>query len=792
MSFSIRDLFKRADTGPAASGSRRRAQQLVDDGIAAETSGAFTEAMHCYREALAADPGFAPAHMSLGIALQAAGELAAAIAAYRQAVSIDPDYAAAHYNLALTYLQRHEYALAEAAFRDALRLKNDFPEACVGLAEALEHLGRDTDALAALESAIAQRSNYVGARMNAGVLLRRIGQCETAIEHFQRAIEIERNHHQAHYNLGMALHELGRLADAETSYRRAMALQPDFVAAHANLALILQMEGRTPEALRLLFEAAARQPANSQLRQILVDVLQGATLVRAGDNERGVLLSLCMDDNVSMHYLNSAIIGLLKDSPGFAALQESARRHEDPFVNAPPAIQSLLHDTLLMAALPRMTIIDAELEQVLTHARRHVLLRFGSLPDSAPFDPAVPAEFVCALARQCFYSGYAFFADEEETRRIVIIRDAVEAALRDPTASVRSLEPVLRVLALYQSLHTLEGRARILNLPIIDWSAAFQPIVNEQLVHRRREREIAVQLSTLTPIADNVSLSVRAHYEENPYPRWVSVPHPKVQTIEALARRLRPDQEIRVRQRPVSILVAGCGTGHHPIQLARKHPDADILAIDLSLASLAYAARMSEWLHISNIKYRQADILELGDLKQRFAIIESCGVLHHLNDPMQGWRVLVNLLEPDGLMRIALYSEKARGGIRAAREFIQSLDLPYTADGIRRCRHAIAGLPDDHPARNVMTFEDFYTLDGCRDLVMHVCEHQFTVPRIGESLDRLGLRFLEFECAEGTRRRFSQMFPGDDPNSNLQAWHRLEAAYPDTFKSMYTFWCCKK
>jgi len=52
----------------------------------------------------------------------------------------------------------------------------------------------------------------------------------------------------------------------------------------------------------------------------------------------------------------------------------------------------------------------------------------------------------------------------------------------------------------------------------------------------------------------------------------------------------------------------------------------------LSLASLGYAARMTERLGISNITYRQADILELGDLDLRFAVVECCGVLHHLDD----------------------------------------------------------------------------------------------------------------------------------------------------------------
>ena len=236
----------------------------------------------------------------------------------------------------------------------------------------------------------------------------------------------------------------------------------------------------------------------------------------------------------------------------------------------------------------------------------------------------------------------------------------------------------------------------------------------------------------------------------------------------------------------------GRGTGHGPIQLARAYPDSEILAVDLSLASLAYAARMTEQLGISNITYRQADILKLGDLDRRFAVVECSGVLHHLDDPMAGWRVLVNLLESDGLMQIALYSEKARSAVRAAREFTRSLKLPLTADGIRRCRHAIMGLPDGHHGREIMRYADFFILDGCRDMIMHVQEHQFTLPRIQECLDQLGLQFVGFECTTTTRNRFREMFPDSDADTKLEAWHQFEDVYPDTFIGMYAFWCCRK
>ena len=195
---------------------------------------------------------------------------------------------------------------------------------------------------------------------------------------------------------------------------------------------------------------------------------------------------------------------------------------------------------------------------------------------------------------------------------------------------------------------------------------------------------------------------------------------------------------------------------------------------------------------ITSVTYRQGDILELGILNRKFGLIECGGVLHHLGDSLAGWRVLVELLAPNGLMKIALYSEKSRAAVRAARQFAASLDFPLTPDGMRQYRRAIARLPDGHPAKEIMTFGDFFTLDGCRDLMLNVQEHQFTLPRIAECLGHLNLRLLMLESPARTRQRFLEIFPGSDPDTNLAAWDEFEDAYPDTYRGMFSFWCCRK
>jgi tetratricopeptide (TPR) repeat protein len=730
--------------------------------------------------------------MNLGIALQAAGDLTAAIASYERAIAADPEYASAHYNLALAHLKCPRYSEAETGFRAALRLRGNFPEAWVGLADTLEALGRDEEALSALDKAIALRGDYVGALLNSTALSHKLGRLEKAAANSRRVLELEPDNFLAHCRLGMSLQNLDRLSDAESSYRRALALKPDYPEAKTNLALLLKADGRIHEAMQLLFDLVSNEPTNTQLRGILVGALYGVGFDRAGEKEPNVLLSLCMDDNVSMLSLNTAIVELMKGGQAFQVLQQSARRSEDPFAEIVPAVAAFLRDPLLLAALPRMPIVDAAMEEVLAHMRRCILFRFEALSGLEVTDPVVPAEFICALARQCFFSGYAFFADENELQRIASARKALEEMLKERTVNPRTLESSLAVAALYDSLHTLKACECLLEHPIADWSEAFRPIVQEQIKNRTREREIAMQIASIAVIDDAISLAVRAQYEENPYPRWVTVPSPSVGTVENLSRSLRPGHEVRVHPRPVPILIAGCGTGIQSIRVAQTYPDSEILAVDLSLASLAYAARMTERFGIANITYRQGDILKLANLDRSFAMIECVGVLHHLDDPMAGWRVLVKLLEPDGLMKIALYSEKARSSVRAARDFARSLNLPLTPEGIRHCRRAIINLPEGHPVKEVMHFNDFFTVDEFRDMVMHVHEHQFTLPGIAGCLDQLGLQFLGLECAATTRKRFREMFPDSDADNKLEAWHQFEEIHPETFRSMYSFWCCRK
>ena len=95
-----------------------------------------------------------------------------------------------------------------------------------------------------------------------------------------------------------------------------------------------------------------------------------------------------------------------------------------------------------------------------------------------------------------------------------------------------------------------------------------------------------------------------------------------------------------------------------------------MLAVDLSLTSLCFAQRQTRALGLTNIDYAQADILRLPSIGRMFDMIDATGVLHHLADPFAGWRALLSMLRPGGLMSLGLYSEIARRDIVYTRDFI--------------------------------------------------------------------------------------------------------------------------
>jgi SAM-dependent methyltransferase len=246
-----------------------------------------------------------------------------------------------------------------------------------------------------------------------------------------------------------------------------------------------------------------------------------------------------------------------------------------------------------------------------------------------------------------------------------------------------------------------------------------------------------------------------------------------------------------LRGRKAHILIAGCGSGREAAVLATVFPDATITAVDLSRSSLAYAAAQARKHSLSNILFRHGDILRLKGLEDKFDYVSATGVLHHMEDPIEGWKVCSGLLKQDGLMRIGLYSETGRGAVVAARRAIQKGNYQPNEIGMRNFRRDSSKILNRETLLALANFRDYYHMNMYRDLLFHVQEHRFSIPQIESILAELGLSFEGFYLSSDVFEQYSQMFPEDPRKTRLENWHKFEQENPETFMNMYFFWCRK-
>lgn len=305
----------------------------------------------------------------------------------------------------------------------------------------------------------------------------------------------------------------------------------------------------------------------------------------------------------------------------------------------------------------------------------------------------------------------------------------------------------------------------------------------------RREAELAREVPVLEP--DGPSLgddpTLRAMYEENPYPRRVSVQVREPTAFPAWWRERFPHAAPAAVPDEVDVLVAGCGTGRHALTSATAFRSR-VTGVDLSRRSLARARRRSLELGVP-LELHQADLRGLASWDRRFHVVESVGVLHHLPDWVAGLGALRPLLRPGGLVRLGLYAERARQDVVAARAFVAERGFADTADGIRAARAALRALPSDHPAWPVTRSVDFASVSGCRDLVFHVREHRVTLPELGAGLAVNGLTAVGFQHAvPGPEPRYAARWPDDPAQAELARWDALEREHPRLFAGMYVVW----
>jgi uncharacterized protein YeaO (DUF488 family) len=165
------------------------------------------------------------------------------------------------------------------------------------------------------------------------------------------------------------------------------------------------------------------------------------------------------------------------------------------------------------------------------------------------------------------------------------------------------------------------------------------------------------------------------------------------------------------------------------------------------------------------------------------------GVLHHMKNPEEGLKVLVDMLEPNGFLKIGLYSNLARKHIAEAREFIKKNNFQNNVDDIRNCRNIIMSNNNESLKKLTKNY-DFYSTSNIRDLIFHVNENRYNLIQISDLLVKNRLEFLGFNNSN-IKNNYSKEYPEDKTNTKLENWNKYEKKNEDTFIGMYQFWVKK-
>ena len=441
-------------------------------------------------------------------------------------------------------------------------------------------------------------------------------------------------------------------------------------------------------------------------------------------------------------------------------------------------IADLSNLSLLLKFMNVCPIADIDLEKLFKKLRANLLLSINEIDNS----PEV-LKFQSSLALQCFTNEYIYEQSEDEEKALGILEESVKQNLNNNNQP--SPQKIL-CLASYKSLNHYEWSN---SLTVTD---EIEDVFIRQVIEPKIETNLKQSIPLLKNITNKISSKVKLQYETSPYPKWVNLKlQLKPATISQVVSEIKLkifDDKIKEIEAP-DILIAGCGTGQHSIETAARFKDSKVLAVDLSTSSLSYAKRKTEELNIQNINYMQADILDLCKLDRQFDIVESVGVLHHMDEPIVGWKKLKDCLKPGGLMKIGLYSELARQNIIKMRNEISKAGLGTSKTEMKSFRNMLIKSDKTHH-KSILNSPDFYSLSTLKDLLFHVQEHRFTITQIQNCLSELGMKFCGFE-AKDIVLHFKQTNTGDSDPYNLDKWKVYEKANPRTFAGMYQFWCQK-
>ena len=230
-------------------------------------------------------------------------------------------------------------------------------------------------------------------------------------------------------------------------------------------------------------------------------------------------------------------------------------------------------------------------------------------------------------------------------------------------------------------------------------------------------------------------------------------------------------------------LVAGGGTGDATIFLAEqlRASNAEVVHLDMSLASIALARRRAEIRGLTNITWVHASLLDLPALGLgKFDYVNCSGVLHHLADPDAGLQALRSVLRDgddvkDGLsgaIGLMVYATAGRTGVYQMQTLMRMVNQNTEDAGddgqrkIANTRDLLASLPASNWFKRGEDLHHDHNIGdaGIYDLLLHSQDRSYSVGELFDWLHTDNGMHLEFtDVQRGRSSYLPHMVLGSKP-----------------------------
>lgn len=597
-----------------------------------------------------------------------------------------------------------------------------------------------------------------------------------AIQNYKEAVRINPKYIDAYNNLALAYYNIGKVNEAIENLQKALEINEKFYVAHNNLAKIYFKKKDYEKSITYLKNTLNINPDYGDAINLLKELL----CLNINFHKQASWLYQPIKNLITKYkiiqptYISRSLVSLIKQDNVISNILKINfdNIEKEKFINT---IKELQNFDLLLEFLKVCPLPDIELENLFRKIRKKILMIEINFHEYIEIK-----NFIISLSAQCILNEYIYSITREEINKISEIESKIKHSLKDVE------ENLITVLSLYKDLSSYDWINKLNNNLLNEF-------LKNYLIEVKTERDLKKTIKSIKEINNIVSVHVKQQYEENPYPRWKN---PTI-TIPISVKNFFAVNNIKTSrfyendfQKP-KILIAGCGTGQHAINTASTFKNSHVIALDLSFNSLAYAKRKSDEFEIKNISFVQGDILDIKILDDRFDIIESVGVIHHMESPIEGLKCLLSVLKKDGFIKLGLYSEIARRNIIQFQRRYPIDNINITEEKIQHYRSQILDTSNKDD-KSLMIFNDFYTMSDFRDMVFHVNEHNFNISKIKNLLKQVNLDFCGFSGFTTLGNSFINNLGKNFNRYDLNDWEKIETQEPDLFKAMYQFWSQKK